>query len=48
MLGTIFAFKHDLKDARELIDRIYQAKRQVEKEARMLWQTSYQKIEGER
>ena len=47
LLGTIFAFKHDLKDARELIDRIYQAKRQVEKEARIFLQTSYQKIEGE-
>lgn len=47
LLGTIFAFKHDLKDARELIDRIYQAKRQVEKEARIFLQSSYQKIEGE-
>lgn len=45
-LEEIYVFKHDLTDATELINRIYQAKRQVEKDARKFL-NSYQKLTGE-
>lgn len=45
-LEEIYVFKHDLTDATELINRIYQAKRQVEKDTRKFL-NSYQKLTGE-
>lgn len=38
LLSEIYVFKQNLTDASELINRIYQAKRQVEKESRMFTQ----------